>query len=53
MTQITSLFKHNQTSDASEPFGDAELPLEPIAIPTAQEASKLPGKKLSNCLSKP
>jgi hypothetical protein len=34
---VQRLFEQSQPSDASEPFGDAELPLEPVAPPRPHE----------------
>jgi uncharacterized membrane protein YgdD (TMEM256/DUF423 family) len=38
--EVEKLFAQNAEGDASEPFGDSELPLQPVAKPTAGE--KLP-----------
>lgn len=37
ITQIHNLFSEPEPSDASEPFTDAELPLEPVAQPSARD----------------
>ncbi len=42
--QIEDLFARNQASDASEPFGDGELALEPVTKPNAHDEAKLQGR---------
>ena len=39
---IQSLFDQPSPSDSSEPFGDDELALQPVAAPTAADRGKLP-----------
>ena len=40
-TRVERLFDHPEASDASEPFADAELPLEQVGEPTAADDRKL------------
>ena len=39
---VEALFHKRQPSGTSEPFADAELPLDPVAAPVARDAHKLP-----------